>query len=372
MRLKLSSIPIEIRRRVAHHLESIRGTDMGRGADISYLGNDVCPIYRPDIKGPAYYEFEVLQSEEVVAVTNPGVRGDILSADIFRPGGISRLYTSPTADVKKLLIGHTGVKNAKLGQGFIIASAGDHDYPIVHWSLEQPPVSIELESIAAKNGKKVARVFKLDSLSYVAEDQTGATVSNIGQMPNVARGLSENILKFEGKIFSTTARPKGSLSNDESAKNIEHVVEGEKGAVPDLKMVASGTWEQTKKKYQEAYTPFLSALKKNAARTWEIDGLISKMGEGIHAGSVHRVALLDPKFSFKLTGEAIEYVKVNVLKRPGGLSAIELRCEKTPFRREASFSLLINYGDKQEEQLNFFIVDREVQSKYKTKIVEEV
>ena len=59
MRVKLEQVPLEIRRRAARHLEAIRGTEMAKGGDSAQFGPEACPVYRPDVKGVAYWELEV-------------------------------------------------------------------------------------------------------------------------------------------------------------------------------------------------------------------------------------------------------------------------------------------------------------------------
>ena len=59
MAIDQARIPTPIRRRAAQHLESIRGTPMAPFGDGATLGNDVWPIYRPDLEEVAYYEFTV-------------------------------------------------------------------------------------------------------------------------------------------------------------------------------------------------------------------------------------------------------------------------------------------------------------------------
>ena len=59
MRVKRDEVPLEIRRRAARQLELIRGTPMAPGADAAQLGEEACPVYRPDVKGVAYWEIEI-------------------------------------------------------------------------------------------------------------------------------------------------------------------------------------------------------------------------------------------------------------------------------------------------------------------------
>src|SRR5947207_3114985 len=104
MRVKRDEVPLEIRRRAARHLEAIRGTEMARGGANAQLGEEACPVYRPDVKGVAYWEVEIA-----------GVRS---VSRHNRNGGPGRAKS-----------------------GFMILSAGPHDVPVPHWSLELEPPS---------------------------------------------------------------------------------------------------------------------------------------------------------------------------------------------------------------------------------------
>src|SRR5262245_9003459 len=113
-------------RQAVRHLESIRGTPIGEGADSATLGPEACPLRRPDVRGVAYWEFEIIDLQP---------RSN---------GGIS----DPRVGT---------------GRGFIIVSAGRHDIPVPHWSLDRDTPSRALEAKLEK-GVQAAAVYKLDSL----------------------------------------------------------------------------------------------------------------------------------------------------------------------------------------------------------------
>ena len=111
MRIPIEKVPIDVRRRAARHLESIRGTPLGEGADEARLGDEACEIYRPDVKGVAYWEIEVVGLKQTA--------------------------------------GENGNQRANTGTGFIVASADRHDMPIPHWSFDLNAPSRALEEQAA-------------------------------------------------------------------------------------------------------------------------------------------------------------------------------------------------------------------------------
>ena len=60
MRVKTDEVPLEIRRRAVRYLEAVRSAGMAPGADAAQLGDEACPLYRPDVKGVAYWELELV------------------------------------------------------------------------------------------------------------------------------------------------------------------------------------------------------------------------------------------------------------------------------------------------------------------------
>src|SRR5712691_3980249 len=174
MRVKLVEVPLEIRRRAARHLEAIRGTPLTQGGDAARLGEEACPVYRPDVKGIAYWELEV------AGVKTVGREG---------PDGRPRRGSS----------------------GFMLLSTGPHDVPIPHWSLELEPPSRELET-RSKQGQ-VARVVKLDTLAYLAEDAKGGYLAHLGQFPPLLTGVPGK-LPEERTLSSLESHPAVASKSD--------------------------------------------------------------------------------------------------------------------------------------------------------------
>lgn len=309
MRKKLEEIPLEIRRRVANKLESIRGTAMAPGGESSYLGKEVCPIYRPDIKDVAYWEFEIA-----------GLK-DVRSRE------------------------HEGKSS---GLGFILVSTGKHDIPFPHWSLtnESPSRALEAKS---KQGQ-VARVIKLDTLAYAAEDAKGNYLAHIGQFPLQIIGTEIDPLKYRG-ISTVTATPKN-LSKDDAAPP-ELTIESTGEKVPKLKLSSWESLTAFKRGYAKAYKPFLKALAERALQPWETEDLITKFGEGIHEGQRLILPLLQPG-KVKITGEGARFVKLTLLDRQP--PAVSLEALSSNEKKEANIQLQISYKDGTSESLPFFVV----------------
>jgi hypothetical protein len=312
MRIPISEVPLEIRRKAARHLETVRDTEIGVGAEKAKLADAVCPIYRPDLEEIAYYEFE---------------------ADPL---------------------------------GFIIVSAGDHDYPIGHWSFNREPVSRQLEAAAEEVGKQVARVFKLDALAYVAEDESGEMAAKTGQIPAPIEGLPADLEQARGQISMSIGKPEQPIEDDTDAGEVQRVVERSGPPPPELSLREVENWAELREVYGTAFALFLEDLRQRAARVWEIDKLISEFGEGILVGRPLRVALLEPDADVDLSGEAADMVKLEWLERPDGPSALELAAvEDIELDREYNLELNIAYPSGLTETLSFFVVSPDTPSTYK-------
>ena len=116
------------RERAQRTIDEHRGSDMAPGWAQAQLVVAPRPMYRPDVSGIAYYEFAV------------------------KPAG------------------------------FIVVATGGHDYPVPHWNFKGRPLSAELEAMTGK--RAVHKIYKLDTLCYVAEDATGKKLANLGGIPS--------------------------------------------------------------------------------------------------------------------------------------------------------------------------------------------
>ena len=138
MRISFQEVPLDVRRSAAQRLESIRGTDVGRSADAAQFSRDVCPIYRPDLDEIAYYEFELITGSARVQLVTPGA----ISSRVFERKGKERAAAEPVRPVRGT------------GHGFIVASAGPHDFPLPHWSLESPPPAASSSGLQRATGRR--------------------------------------------------------------------------------------------------------------------------------------------------------------------------------------------------------------------------
>jgi hypothetical protein len=344
MRIAFEEVPLAVRRSAAQRLESVRGTEVGRGADAARFGREVCPIYRPDLDEIAYYEFELTVGGRPVRLLTP----EALSSRVFERKTRQRATAEPDRPERKT------------GRGFIVASAGRHDFPIPHWSLESPPPSRVLERLAAREQKEVVRVLKLDALAYVAEDAEGERAATLGDLPKLVKGLPHDLRKWSGRISSVAARPAGDMSDDEPAG--DHRVERSGEGPPELKPVEVESWQEFKDRYADTFGPFLAQLERQAHEAWEIDRLVAEFGEGVIVGESHRVALLHEEAKIDVSGEAAGSVSVRMVERGGAPSAVEIHAYSLPEDPKADLELHITYANQEEERLSFFVVSTDVPS----------
>ena len=317
MRIPASQVPAAVRRRAAQHLESVRETEIGVNARRARLTDEVGTILRPDLTDVAYYEFEV-------DLGNPASTG------------------SP-------------------GSGFIVASAGAHDHPLPHWSFDAEPVSRRLDALADKSGKRIARLYKLDALSYVAEDGSGQMVAQVGQLPMPVEGVPADLEQARGRITSDVAAPDSKAADDSNAEDVKHTVT-RTGAKPQRIRFRSVKWPELRDSYAASFRPFLDELERRASEAWAIDDLVAEFGEGIMTGRPHRVALLEPQAKAVLTGEAAGVVQLKRIEKPGVPPVLELSAATTPFDREANLDLTISYASGTTERLSFFLVAPDTKS----------
>lgn len=365
MRIKQNEVPIRLRRIVAQHLESIRFSKIGENSQDLYLGEEVCPLYRPDMEKPAYYEFQILKATRENLDNRKDLISGIRKYNFSTLGGIRATYLSPGIDRDLKDFGITRLTPNV--QGFIIISTGEHDFPISHWSLESVPPSIFLEEKAISKKKKIEKIYKVDSLSYVGEDSTGNEVEHLGNKPSLIKGLPEDLTKFEGRISSSMSYSPMTYkfrSLDDSSNNRPSRMVN-RGAKPLELNFIGDSWENLKKEFATSFKPLLNMLANNAKKEWEMQYLIEKMGEGIIAEETFYLAPLEKKFSVEVSGEAAGFVKTRIVKRPEGNSVVELNTTELPFNRETDLIVEFNYGGF-KEKINLFIVNSSTPSEEKS------
>ena len=316
MRVPLEKVPLGVSRLAARHLESIRGAPLAAGADRAMLGPEVCPLYRPDVRGVAYWEFEVV--------------------------GLKR---RPPEGVKSPRLG--------TGTGFIVVSAGRHDVPVPHWSFDRNPPSRALEQrFAEPNGASpVTAVFRIDALCYVAEDAGKKYLGHLGQFPPLVQfpAAAQKLDAYPGSLTAAATR---GAPTDKGKSKLTVTTAGRNP--PNAKMQRWGSWAKAKQGYKAAFAKQLAAQKTRAAARWQIEDLLAKFGQGIHAGTSLVVPLLRPGKA-SLAGDGDKLIRMGMLDRPG-VPAVELTALDSESKGEVHFTLELSYADGTAESLPYFVV----------------
>jgi hypothetical protein len=296
----IEKVPIAIYRRAANLLEELR--DQEPSWRNAHFGSSVNLFYRPDIQDPSYYEFIVEPS------------------------------------------------------GFIMLSANQNDWPIAHFSSTGKPIGNILAEKAKSSGKSAVKFYKLDSLSYVAEDAKGELASNLGDMPMKVSGMDSALLK--------TAQ--GSVT----LKPLEG--EGEEGKLPiaNRSVEKTGTeslpiqfqkwesWSELKEGYASNYKVFLEAQRNEAAEEWAIQQFLTNSGEGLFPGDEYLLAMLYPDATFSISGPGKDYISYKMMKRTGLSDALQIQVlSKVPPQGKVEFEVSIGYKNGQKETIKFAVLD---------------
>jgi hypothetical protein len=357
MSIELAKVPMPIRRKAAQHLESIRGTPMAPNAGAARLTDEVWPIYRPDLEEVAYYEFTV-------------DLGSGPSRLLTSAAGLSALLANERKSAARLKRAEIDLRDRAgaapgAGRGFIVVSAGPHDFPIPHWSLDRAPVSAQLRAAADKGGD-IERIYRLDALAYVAEAKDGSMVGRIGQMPALVAGLPHDLGRSGAGVSTLDATPAQAGRTDDDVEAVDHQIKRAGDKIPELKPIEVDGWEGFRERYADAFGPFLDDLRRQAAHAWEVESLIEEFGEGIRDGETQRIALLDREAAVDLSGDGARFVSARLDERSGSPAILISVTEGADIAGELDLFVDIRYPGGTEERLRYFLVSSKSPSNHRS------
>ena len=304
LNVPLAQVPIEFRRRAAQLVSEMSDERMTPEWEAARLGEVVHPFYRPDVEGIAYLEFEVL----------------------------------PT--------------------GFMMLSTGEHDFPVSHWSPGRPSVSQELGEKALEAGKDIARLFKLDTLSYAAEDGLGEMVATVGDEPPRVSGMDPAWLGLgSASVTEVVARPLQVTASDQEAAGIPYEVQVTGPEPAAIELSEWGSWQALKAEYRGTYAVLIDGLKHEAREEWEAERVARVVGEGLLIGETFRLALLYDGSEFSASGEGAAHAAI---RKTGDGTRLEIIAQSAPPEGMAAFSLSVTYPNHEMEHFKFVIIDPEV------------
>ncbi|ESA36579.1 hypothetical protein N836_07330 [Leptolyngbya sp. Heron Island J] len=362
MKIPVEAIDLKLWRKAIQHLQSLLETETNHIVNIASFSPTVCPIYRPDLEDVAYYEFEVyfqwLKREEtevdisstkelatinVSSLTYPSSRRAILG----RPSIPGEFVTSEQPSILSLPF---------YSQGFIIVATGEHDFPIAHCSFNRPPVSRQFETWAQEVDRSISRIYKLDSLSYVAEDFSGELITHSGQIPIPINLPTNELESLRDSIGSAVAEPKTQDQANSTSSSAEYEISfsGENNFEFELRQVSK--WQELREIYPTAFEFHLQALQSQAASSWQVDQLAEEFGEGIFANETYSIVLLSDTATTELSGDGAQMVEINRIEHSNALPTLELVANVESLSQETRFNLQISYENGIQEELPFFIV----------------
>ncbi len=280
--MPVTEAPSDVYRRAANLLEEQRAVapewaDASLVDPLAPLAGTVTPLYRPDMATPAYYEFSVY---------------------------------GPTDE------GHE--------RGFIIVSTGAHDYPIPNWSTQGRSPTRRMRATAWSAGASACKFFKLDALSYAAEDADGAAVALIGDLPPKVT-LPEGWAEAPPPLVTANWVPAlGSDLQDpeDGGSPVAETLVVTPTVVGEPVLGDWGTWDALRSGFAAQYQPFLQALAANAAPEWEAENTQAEYGYVLYKGESIAFPLLYESPAPVASGPAWEQGLVDwSIETPAGTAA---------------------------------------------------
>ena len=308
----LTDLPPDVHRRAAQHLEEMRLSEMAPGWERAVLGADVRVLYRPDdLQNPAYYEVAVIL---------------------------------PTAN--------------NTPAGFIILAANQNDFPIAHWNNTGEPPTHILES----ESDGTARVFyKLDTLSYLAEDRGGNIAATLGQLPPKIEGIQMAWLDQEQELGEAAWVPDKDTPEDEEKSAISGtlLISGTVLPPTELQITAWESWDALKAGYVGSYGVFLEQQRREASELWRGEQADLEYGIVLLKEEVFDLVMLWPEPTVVLDGPGHFYIITQTVSQGSGLPeffritvADNVPLGSTPF------TATVTYGNGVQETVRFQIVEQ--------------
>jgi len=310
----VSPVPQELLRRAINLVAETRGSERAPDWDQAVVNPNAQPFYRPDMSAPAYYEFSV--------------------------------EIDPTGTTRR-------------PAGFIILSTDTHDFPVAHWSAQGEAPSQLLRDLATTPGTPAPEeltFYKLDVLSYAAEDRSGTLVAELGEMPVKVTGLTAALLASDALVESDAIPT--IIDDDSQAATVTYTTVITGNVTSPLTMSAWANWAEMKREYAATYGPWLAELKANASGDWEVADILQRNGDVLSPGDSYPLALLADGAEVQLEGTGA--VHVTTATEGQGSTAPTLRIDVNSAVSGEFLPLAVQllYPDGTSERVNFIIGDR--------------
>jgi len=320
------------RRKAVDLLEEVRNTSMAPNWSKAILGPNVRQLYTPDLSS-MYYEFPVVTYKQ----------GPTLNTALS--GSFTR--TTPSDEIPT---------------GFIIVSSACQDFAIPHWSDQGLPPTKRLDQTAQAAGRPApARYYKVDTLSYAAEDSGGNYVADIGGLPPKVSGIDPAWLNQHPFPFSSTdwVLQGGTVSaGDDSTAGAysRHPVTSGPGLPSSLVLGAWSSWTELKTDYAAVYSVYNEGLRRAAREDWFPNALINGNGRSMVGGQTYSVSFLYPGASFSIKGDGYGLIKdIRSVNRPGLLPLLTMTvADYIP--QNSTVEIRIRYRNGSSEILKLFLL----------------
>lgn len=321
----LTAVPLELHRRAAQFLEEWRQSsdpDMGGAWQEGQLAPVVRPLYRPDIATPAYYEFVVLAPQAPTGALSP--------------------------------------------TGYILLATTDHDYPLPAWSFTGQSPTNRMADEARQQGQQAVRFYKLDMLTYYAENAAGESIPVSGTRAPKIEGYDPAWLDIAPEDmpiaeFSWTQSTTPTDSETPQAAVEPTLVATGTEQIDQYELTYSEweSWDALKAGYAETYAVPIAWHRRDAQVEWALERTIERDGIILQAGEVYDLVLLGERGStHAITGAATSLVTTSVITPASSREVLRIAVADTlPQNTQASLEVGISYTDSQTETVRFLIVD---------------
>jgi hypothetical protein len=319
--LPLSDAPQDARQRAALHLEEQRASGQSPEWEQARLSDSVRPLFRPDLDEPAYYEFAVV------------------APSLTQGAGPGAVIEDEPA-------------------GFIIVSTAEHDYPITNWSTGGLPPSERMRQEAKLGGQTATKFFKLDVLSYVAEDDAGQPVAFDGDTPPKVTGMPPEWLINPPPIVEVVAQPQIMHAEDplDGSVTVTYTVLITNPIDIPMQFEDWDSWDELKEEYADVYAGFLQALGRKAAVEWEAERSAQEYGYTLFKGDSIAFPLLWPDPIPTFSGPGLALVEVDVVEPPGVAPRLLITATSTVPRLAVPLTATIGYSNGMSETVKVMVV----------------
>ena len=301
--IPLEDVPLPVHRRAAQLIERVRGTDTAPGWENARLSGVAYPLFRPDLDGIAFYEFDVEPA------------------------------------------------------GFVVLATDEHDYPIPHWSYLGRSNARTLTDLAREASGTADRIYRLGPLSYAAEEREPEgdpeRVASIG--PTLFRILNPDptVLEQEPEPSSHFVAPEEPVADDAEFDDDTEFVTQRSGPEPrPIEIEPWESWAELKAGYARSYAVGLADLRRNARREWAF--YRRRRETGILLDSPYELILLYPDASVELEAnrDLDGLVRTERVSRKGLPDVLRIEPLQEP-AQELRFVVRIEYPNGRDEEVPF-------------------